>query len=124
MKTRAQRKKEEPQHPYKRKTNPSPKLNSRIFLITEKDGNTGWVSNSKTPEEAVESFKDEIVNSKCNYTLKSSINWADYTEIENTMPESDRPCYMSMFKLNQKDYYVELLTKPNCKVGWIPTNFD
>lgn len=121
MKTRAQRKKENNSHPYKRK---SVTTKSRIFLITEKNGDSGWVSNAVTPDAAVTSFQTEVTNTKGSCTLKGSIKWIEYTDIENTMPSTDRPCYMSMFKLNQKDYYIELLTKPNSKVGWIPTSFD
>ena len=127
MKTRSQKKREERLHPYQRAKVQTKKksIKTRIFLITEKDGDSGWVSTADTPDKAVDLFQVEVTNTAENFTLKGSVNWDQYIDIENTMVQNtDRPCYMSKFKLNQKDYYVELLTKPNCKVGWIPTNFS
>ena len=128
MKTRSQKKREERLHPYQRANKVQTKkksIKTRIFLITEKDGDSGWVSTADTPDKAVDLFQVEVTNTAENFTLKGSVNWDQYIDIENTMVQNtDRPCYMSKFKLNQKDYYVELLTKPNCKVGWIPTNFS
>ena len=127
MKTRAQKKKEE--RPYQRRTRVQLKkeanVKGRIFLITEKDGESGWVSTAETPDKAVDLFQAEVTNTTEIFTLKGSVDWNQYMDIEKTMVQTnDRPCYMSKFKLNQKDYYVELLTKPNSSVGWIPTNFS
>lgn len=127
MKTRAQKKRDERLHPYQRTRSQIKQkaTKTRTFLITEKDGESGWVSTAETPNKAIDFFQTEVSNSSEKFTLKGSVDWNQYIDIESTMDQNtDRPCYMSKFKLNQKDYYVELLTKPNGKVGWIPTNFS
>ena len=96
----------------------------RIFLISEKNGgNNGWTVIAENPMLALEKFKKEVkIDTVINTIIfnNEEVTWDEYLKIEHG---TTRPCYMSVVKIGNLEYYIELLTNLGSSVGWVPTDF-
>lgn len=104
-----------------------------VFAIHKNEEHAeGWVVQSTSPQEAVAYFHHIILKGKGEVCLDINLipNWEQYPKLHSRIKRNQPliSMYMSKFHCSGpgsgSEYYIELLTRPDQRVGWIPAQFN
>lgn len=132
MKTRSSKRNTGQSKPYEKNTETDKAIDAKwckLYAFALHCDTNAWIVVSSSPIEAIMYFYKELHHCQGELVIPDTVNstwetilkyYGDYATPRD-IPDALR--FMEQFSYCKEKLYVECLTKPNTRIGWIPANF-